>query len=112
MAPVSSGVEACMCRSALAVRPKDYSLWNKLGATQANSSRSQEAIAAYQRALDLKPNYMRALTNMGIAQARPPHMPGLRSRCRACAYFAVHLCAATQCPGLSWRGEKQAKHHF
>ena len=60
------------CRSALAVRPKDYSLWNKLGATQANSSRSQEAIAAYQRALDLKPNYMRAWTNMGIAQARTP----------------------------------------
>lgn len=70
MAPVSSGVEACMCRSALAVRPKDYSLWNKLGATQANSSRSQEAIAAYQRALDLKPNYMRAWTNMGISQVR------------------------------------------
>ena len=60
------------CRSALGIRPKDYSLWNKLGATLANSSRSQEAIAAYQKALDLKPNYMRAWTNMGIAQARRP----------------------------------------
>ena len=66
------GVDQCVCRSALAVRPKDYSLWNKLGATQANSSCSQEAIAAYQRALDLKPNYMRAWTNMGIAQACIP----------------------------------------
>lgn len=28
-----------------------------------------QAISAYQRALDLKPNYMRAWTNMGISQA-------------------------------------------
>lgn len=58
------------CRAALAIRPRDYSLWNKLGATLANSSSSQEAIAAYQKALDLKPNYMRAWTNMGIAQVQ------------------------------------------
>lgn len=51
-------------RAALAASPADYSLWNKLGATLANSSRSGEAIAAYQKALDLKPNYMRAWTNM------------------------------------------------
>lgn len=31
--------------------------------------RSAEAVHAYQRALDLKPNYMRAWTNMGIALA-------------------------------------------
>ena len=55
-------------RTALQVRPQDYSLWNKLGATLANSSQSGEAITAYQKALDLKPNYMRAWTNMGIAQ--------------------------------------------
>ncbi len=46
-------------KAALAVQPQDYSLWNKLGATLANSSRSSEAIAAYQKALDQKPNYMR-----------------------------------------------------
>ena len=50
------------------MRPQDYSLWNKLGATLANSSQSGEAITAYQKALDLKPNYMRAWTNMGISQ--------------------------------------------
>lgn len=30
---------------------------------------SSEAIYAYQKALDLKPNYMRAWTNMGISFA-------------------------------------------
>ena len=44
-------------------------MWNKLGATQANSARSADAMAAYQRALDLKPNYVRAWCNMGIAFA-------------------------------------------
>ncbi len=57
-------------RTALQVRPQDYSLWNKLGATLANSSQSGEAITAYKKALDLKPNYMRAWTNMGISQVK------------------------------------------
>ncbi len=39
------------------------------GATLANGSRSAEAVTAYQKALELKPNYMRAWANMGIAQA-------------------------------------------
>jgi len=55
--------------AALKLRPGDYSLWNKMGATLANNARSGEAVHAYQRALDLKPNYMRAWTNMGIALA-------------------------------------------
>lgn len=55
-------------RVALQTRSSDYSLWNKLGATLANSGRSSEAIDAYQRALELKPNYMRAWVNMGISQ--------------------------------------------
>ena len=97
------------CRSALEMRPKDYSLWNKLGATQANSSRSQEAIAAYQRALDLKPNYMRAWTNMGIAQVRTPLQPGPLSGDGALAARTPLVCDS-RVPEACAPGERRAMH--
>jgi peroxin-5 len=59
-------------KKAIALEPKNYSLWNKLGATQANSPRpqgSKEAVYAYRKALELKPNYVRAWVNMGISYA-------------------------------------------
>jgi tetratricopeptide (TPR) repeat protein len=83
---------AAAFRAALELRPQDYSLWNKLGATLANSSHSHEAIGAYQKALDLKPNYMRAWTNMGIAQVRVPSPLRLlvpHSQARLCTGFEV-----------------------
>lgn len=42
-------------------------LWNRLGATLANSGRSEEAIQAYERALDLRPNFVRARYNLGVS---------------------------------------------
>ncbi|KAF2436481.1 peroxisomal targeting signal receptor [Tothia fuscella] len=42
-------------------------LWNRLGATLANSGRSEEAIQAYERALELRPNFVRARYNLGVS---------------------------------------------
>lgn len=42
-------------------------LWNRLGATLANSGRSEEAIAAYERALSLRGNFVRARYNLGVS---------------------------------------------
>merc|ERR1719419_1419458 len=56
-------------KRAIQSKPKDPSLWNKLGATMANGGKCQDAIRAYSKALQLKPNYVRALSNLGISFA-------------------------------------------
>ncbi|KND01115.1 uncharacterized protein SPPG_04205 [Spizellomyces punctatus DAOM BR117] len=52
--------------AALSKRPEDYLLWNKLGATLANSSTSDRAIDAYFHALEINPSYIRARYNLAI----------------------------------------------
>jgi tetratricopeptide (TPR) repeat protein len=56
-------------RAALHARPTDHLLWNKLGASLANStpSRSEEAAESYLKALETKPMYLRAIANLGIS---------------------------------------------
>jgi peroxin-5 len=61
-------------------------LWNRLGATLANSGRSEEAIQAYEKALELNPNFVRARYNLGVScinlgsyQAAAEHLLGALS---------------------------------
>jgi peroxin-5 len=56
-------------RRAIDVRPTDYQLRNKLGATLANGNRSDEALPSYREALSLKPKYARGWLNMAISHS-------------------------------------------
>ncbi|XP_037301137.1 peroxisomal targeting signal 1 receptor-like, partial [Manduca sexta] len=53
-------------KTALMVAADNAKLWNRLGATLANSDRSEEAVDAYHEALNLEPGFIRARYNVGI----------------------------------------------
>ncbi|TBU47668.1 TPR-like protein [Dichomitus squalens] len=53
--------------TALAVRPDDWLLYNRVGATLANSGHPEEALQYYYAALELNPGYIRARFNLGIS---------------------------------------------
>ncbi|EPQ29468.1 uncharacterized protein PFL1_03223 [Pseudozyma flocculosa PF-1] len=53
--------------SALQVRPDDWLLYNRLGATLSNSGRSDEAIGYYHHALQLQPEFVRCHFNLSIS---------------------------------------------
>ncbi|KAG1715745.1 hypothetical protein ID866_1413 [Astraeus odoratus] len=53
--------------TALAVRPDDWLLYNRVGATMANNARAGDALQYYYRALELNPGYIRARYNLGIS---------------------------------------------
>ncbi|CAF9920753.1 MAG: hypothetical protein GOMPHAMPRED_002128 [Gomphillus americanus] len=48
-------------------RSQIHLLWNRLGATLANSGRSEDAITAYERALTFNANFVRARYNLGVS---------------------------------------------
>merc|ERR1719253_1550795 len=54
-------------KQAAAIAPGKFTVWNKLGATLANSGKPQAALKAYHQALQIKPNYTRAWSNLAIA---------------------------------------------
>ncbi|GAA94424.1 uncharacterized protein L969DRAFT_53206 [Mixia osmundae IAM 14324] len=53
--------------AALSVRPDDFLLWNRLGATLANGGSPELAIDAYRKALELRPTFTRAIYNLGVS---------------------------------------------
>lgn len=54
-------------KAALSIRPDDPVLWNRLGASMANSNRPEEAVDAYFKALELRPTFVRARYNLGVS---------------------------------------------
>ena len=54
-------------RRAIALRPNDYALLNKMGATLANNKHAVEATRYYAAALQQRPSYTRGWVNLGIA---------------------------------------------
>uniref|UniRef100_W5LZI1 Peroxisomal biosis factor 5 like n=1 Tax=Lepisosteus oculatus TaxID=7918 RepID=W5LZI1_LEPOC len=52
---------------AASFQKNDYLLWNRLGATLANGDRSEEAVEAYTKALELQPGFIRSRYNLGIS---------------------------------------------
>lgn len=53
--------------TALAERPGDYLLWNRLGSSLSNGNKPEESLGAYRQALTLRPTYTRAIYNVGVA---------------------------------------------
>ncbi|KAK7472698.1 hypothetical protein VKT23_000809 [Stygiomarasmius scandens] len=53
--------------AALSIRPDDWLLYNRVGATMANSGHADQALDYYYRALELNPMYIRARYNLGIS---------------------------------------------
>ncbi|KAF9263323.1 TPR-like protein [Marasmius fiardii PR-910] len=54
-------------KAALSVRPDDWLLYNRVGATIANQGVADDALEYYHRALELNPAYIRARYNLGIS---------------------------------------------
>ena len=83
---------------ALQINPTDYTLWNKLGATQANSSRSADAVESYRHCLELKPTYVRGWT---VAHTHTHTHTHTHSFFRLQARALIDPCCATKNMGIS-----------
>jgi peroxin-5 len=45
-------------------------MWNKFGACMSNNMDLPQACSAYEQALELRPNYVRTMVNLGLAKNR------------------------------------------
>lgn len=81
-------------KAALMVASDNAKLWNRLGATLANSDRSEEAVDAYHEALNLEPGFIRARYNVGIT------CMNLKAYKQAAEHFLVALNQQNKAKGM------------
>ncbi len=77
--------------TALSVRPDDWLLYNRLGATLSNSGRSGEAIQYYHHALSLQPGFVRCHFNLSISCLNLKVSPALASGARCSVHSLTQL---------------------
>lgn len=58
-----------------AIKPNDYSILNKLGATLANNNQCEDAITYYNKAIEHRNSYARAWLNKGISYTKLDNHP-------------------------------------
>ena len=54
-------------KNAIKEDPLNHSLWNKYGAACAQLLETPQSIQAYKLAIDLRPNYVRTIVNLGLS---------------------------------------------
>tara|TARA_Y100000004_G_scaffold72520_1_gene81456 strand:- start:225 stop:1556 length:1332 start_codon:yes stop_codon:yes gene_type:complete len=71
-------------RAALEAAPADHTIWNNLGATHMQRGHNEEAIAAFQRAVEIAPEFLPALLHLGnLFEAAGDKMQASHYQCRA-----------------------------
>ncbi|MGO0792507.1 tetratricopeptide repeat protein [Herbaspirillum seropedicae] len=69
---------------ALALRPDDHTIWNNLGAVLLQQDKRPDAISAFERALQIDPDFLPSLLHLGgIHEAAGDKMQASHYQCRA-----------------------------
>ncbi|XP_064538936.1 peroxisomal targeting signal 1 receptor [Drosophila montana] len=94
-------------RSAVHVDPQNAKLWNRLGASLANGSRSVEAVEAYQQALQLQPGFIRVRYNVGVCCMNLKAYKEAAEHLITALTMQAHTNAARELPNAQALGQNQ-----
>ncbi|EDV91968.1 peroxisomal targeting signal 1 receptor [Drosophila grimshawi] len=94
-------------RSTVHVDPQNAKLWNRLGASLANGSRSVEAVEAYQQALQLQPGFIRVRYNVGVCCMNLKAYKEAAEHLITALTMQAHTNAARELPSAQAVGQNQ-----